>query len=111
MSRTDKTAPFWVKLQRGDIASIEVHDHRRGACDIDDHDGGYRPRRCHREFLYTGTNVCCCPMCHGREYPDRSVSVAAASAASNDERIVRCRRRQTGKRKRPNGSQPGGAVG
>lgn len=61
-----------MQLQRGDLASIEVHDHDRGRCDINDHDRGYRPRRCHREFQYTGTNVCCCRMCHSSDYPDRT---------------------------------------
>jgi hypothetical protein len=68
MSKTDKTAPFWVKMMRGDIASAEVHDHADGICDMPDRTarpGGTSVRGCRRVFVYTGTNVCCCAMCHG----------------------------------------------
>lgn len=70
MSRTDKTAPFWVKLMRGDLASEEVHDHCEGPCDLPAHDvvdSWVRPHKttCHRTFTYTGVHVCCCKFCHG----------------------------------------------
>ncbi|MBU8832902.1 hypothetical protein [Mycolicibacterium goodii] len=68
MSKTDKTTPFWVKLMRGDIASVEVHDHTDGTCDMPDAatpSGWTKHQGCHRAFVYTGTRVCCCPLCHG----------------------------------------------
>lgn len=69
MSRTDKTKPFTVKLRDGDLHWIERHIHDEGRCTLpatDAHDAfEYAPGRCWREFEYTGTQVCCCPMCHG----------------------------------------------
>jgi hypothetical protein len=75
LSRTDKTKPFWVKLAHGDLAVIELHDHRAGSCDLPAHIDrrwGRKTRGCRYEFHYTGTRVCCCPMCHSTNYPDRS---------------------------------------
>ncbi len=42
MSKTDKTAPYWVKLKRE--AKKIRHDHRRGYCDLDQYDERH-PRR------------------------------------------------------------------
>ncbi|KAA1248224.1 hypothetical protein F0Q45_21760 [Mycobacterium simiae] len=76
MSRTDKTKPMWVKLAHRDVAVVEKHDHRAGPCDLPDpfdHVAFTRlTTRCRREFLDTGTRVCCCPMCHAWDYPDRT---------------------------------------
>jgi hypothetical protein len=75
MSRTDKTKPFWVKLAHGDLQVIQAHDHRDGRCDLPaDVDAHWwaRGRVCNYEFHFTGTMTCCCPMCHAREYPDRT---------------------------------------
>lgn len=70
MSKTDKTAPFWVKLMRGDLHTEELHDHCDGPCDMPDRDDkrgwGYQNKtRCCRVFSYTGVHVCCCRYCHG----------------------------------------------
>jgi hypothetical protein len=76
LSRTDKTKPFWVKLAHGDLAVVEKHDHTDGhQCDLPDPFDAFAFHRltthCRREFFDTGTRVCCCPMCHGAEWPDR----------------------------------------
>lgn len=72
MSKTDKTNPLWLKLMHGDLAWEEVHNHEDGPCDLsgpDDLDSyGWctgSGRRCYRTFVYTGTRICCCSMCHG----------------------------------------------
>ena len=36
MSKTDKTAPFWVQAKRN--CKVVYHDHRRGYCDLDQFD-------------------------------------------------------------------------
>jgi len=78
MSRTDKTKPFWVKLAHGDLAAVEVHDHSHGVCDLPDPLDEFAfsrlTTRCRREFVYRGTNACCCRMCRGIDYPDRTES-------------------------------------
>lgn len=67
MSRTDKTKPFWVKLMHGDLAVRECHDHTDGVCDLPPIQDAaafiYVSTQCRRQFVYTGTNVCCCPIC------------------------------------------------
>lgn len=69
MSKTDKTKPFWVKLMHGDLATEELHNHTEGTCDLPPVEDAtaftYRTTRCRRGFVYTGTHVCCCPVCHG----------------------------------------------
>ncbi|AON96918.1 hypothetical protein BI081_gp189 [Mycobacterium phage Tonenili] len=72
MSRTDKTKPLHVKLAHGDLAWQEVHDHTDGPCDLprprDLDSYGWTSssgRRCYRTFVYTGTHICCCSLCHG----------------------------------------------
>lgn len=69
MSRTDKTKPFWVKLAHGDLCAIEQHDHTDGRCDLppitDATAFVYGTTQCRRDFQYTGTNTCCCPLCRG----------------------------------------------
>lgn len=71
MSRTDKTNPFWVKLDRGDLASDEWHDHSHGTCDLPERwlDQFTGKTRCRREFRFTGIRTCCCPLCHAWDYP------------------------------------------
>lgn len=71
MSRTDKTAPLRVKLRRGDLATVEYHDHRDGTCDLkaDPARVKFFATGCCRTFRYTGTSVCCCKMCHAVEPP------------------------------------------
>lgn len=70
MSKTDKTAPFWVKEMRGDLATEEVHYHIDGPCDLPDRrtEAAWvwpRVTRCYHTFVYTGVHVCCCKHCHG----------------------------------------------
>lgn len=67
MSKTDKTKPFWVKMKDGDLAWRESHDHREGPCDLPNEiDADYwHNTRCRYEWVFDGTHVCCCPMCHG----------------------------------------------
>lgn len=76
MSRTDKTKPFWVKLAHGDLKTVEVHNHTDGRCDLPRARQGaaftYGTTQCRRRFVYTGIRTCCCPMCHGLDYPDRT---------------------------------------
>lgn len=71
MSKTDKTKPFWVKLMHGDLDVEELHDHTEGLCDLPDRNSpegywhGLIAPNCRRVFVYTGTHVCCCKLCHG----------------------------------------------
>lgn len=71
MSRTDKTAPYSVKLQRGDLATHEYHDHRNGVCELaaDPRRVEFTPGGCYLVLHYTGTQVCSCRMCHAHEPP------------------------------------------
>ncbi len=71
MSRTDKTAPFWVRLRHGTLEVVEQHNHAQGPCDLPPQIGRrwWKPgRRCNYEFRYTGTMTCCCRMCHAHDY-------------------------------------------
>ena len=100
MSRTDKTAPFWVKLMRGDLASQEFHNHADGVCDLPPVDHAtawdWSASTCHRSFVYTGIHTCCCKLCH-----------------SSDEYMTRPqkRRRMEGKRLCRNWEQEYGHYG
>jgi hypothetical protein len=77
MSRTDKSTPWWVKIQRSPAKySVEVHDHRSGECDLPELpiDKKYWERqgtRCSwgfsQELLFGRGSGCPCWMCHGRE--------------------------------------------
>ena len=55
MSRTDAHVPLHVRVARGDIARVEVHDHTDGVCDLPDpcdHDALWRERgHCHLTWL------------------------------------------------------------
>ena len=70
MSKTDKTKPCRIKLAHGDLDWREIHDHTTGPCDLGPVDDveSYRwtaasGQRCWRNFVYTGTRVCCCKAC------------------------------------------------
>ena|SRR5215211_7696615 len=58
MSRTDKTNPYWVKLEQEPSSRVEHHDHRRGVCDIDEYDPkhnqyiSYWHNHCHYKLRY-----------------------------------------------------------
>ncbi|WP_284976293.1 hypothetical protein [Arthrobacter sp. efr-133-TYG-104] len=78
MSRTEKTQPFRIRLWDGTLHRLAVHDHRDGICDlpttiqgdleqVEDKDGLMARWSCHWEFQYTGTNTCCCPLCHNAD--------------------------------------------
>lgn len=71
MSRTDTHAPFRVRIARGDLTAIAAHDHIGGACDLParDHIDHSWPHQtdCRREWVYGGSNVCSCELCHEGE--------------------------------------------
>jgi hypothetical protein len=86
MSRTDKTAPFWVRLRRGTLEVVEQHNRAQGPCDLPPQIGrGWWKlgRRCNYEFRYTGTMACCCRVCHAHDYPRTERSVSATNAGNN----------------------------
>lgn len=68
MSRTDAHAPFHVRLARGDVPRVEVHDHVDGVCDLPDpydRDALWQGRgHCHWTWLWDGHGLCPCEMCH-----------------------------------------------
>lgn len=67
MSRTDAHAPLNVRLARRDLAAEPFHAHGcRGDCDLPAVPGGaWRDSRCRWIFVFTGTYICSCHMCHG----------------------------------------------
>lgn len=69
MSRTDARVPLHVRVARGDIARVEVHDHTDGVCDLPDpHDpDALWPERghCHWTWLWDGRGLCPGELCHG----------------------------------------------
>lgn len=71
MSRTDRTAPYAVKLRRGDLATQEYHDHRNGECELtaDPQRVEFTVGGCYLMLHYSGRQVCCCTMCHAHEPP------------------------------------------
>jgi hypothetical protein len=73
MSRTDAHTPRRVRVARREIAVRAVHRCAGGECDLPALDPGWtigRIGRCYWEFVYTGTNVCSCWMCHWRHRPE-----------------------------------------
>jgi hypothetical protein len=94
MSRTDKTKPFWVKLAHGDLKAVEAHDHTDGCCDLPDpYDRfafGRLTTQCRRQFVYTGTETCCCRMCHSSDYPDRTEPQRRRRERRRARRQLRC---------------------
>jgi hypothetical protein len=74
VSRTDAHTPYRVRVARREIAVRAVH---RCAgldeCDLPGLSSAWtigRIGRCYREFTFTGTNVCCCWMCHWHWRPE-----------------------------------------
>lgn len=69
MSRTYKTAPLRVRLANGYVESEPFHRHvERGVeCDLterpDPHWSSGRDKTCFWHYVYTGENLCGCPMC------------------------------------------------
>lgn len=75
MSRTDAHTPYRVRVARREIAVRAVHTCGGLDCDLSAIDPGWsigRVGSCHWEFVYTGTNVCSCWMCHEQHRPERS---------------------------------------
>jgi hypothetical protein len=68
VSHTDAHAPFRVRVARREVAVRAVHRCAGRDCDLPDLDPGWADARssCRWEFVYTGTNVCSCWMCHWR---------------------------------------------
>ena len=69
MSRTYAHVPLHVRVARGDIARLAVHDHTDGVCDLSDprdRDALWRERgHCHWTWLWDGRGLCPCELCHG----------------------------------------------
>lgn len=68
MSHTDAHVPFRVRIARGDLTAIAVHDHTDGACDLParshiEH-SWLNQTACRWQWVYDGTNVCSCELCH-----------------------------------------------
>lgn len=64
MSRTDAHAPLHVRVARREISVDAVHFCGGAECDLPDRGTGTRSR-CHWQFVFTGTGICSCWMCHG----------------------------------------------
>jgi hypothetical protein len=69
MSRTDAHAPLRVRVARREITVLPVHYCGDRDCDLPYRITGLATR-CHWQFLYTGTNVCSCWMCHEHRRPE-----------------------------------------
>ncbi|GAA5153421.1 hypothetical protein GCM10025768_23060 [Microbacterium pseudoresistens] len=88
MSRTDAHVPVPVRIVRGDLAAVADHNHATGECDLPPRGHGVgdwrATTRCRWIFLFTGTFVCPCEMCHAggahRAERRRSRHDTAASA-------------------------------
>lgn len=71
MSRTDKTRPYWVKLQEH---PVEHHDHRDGVCDLASgrataRDHGWKRGKCYIDADWTRSEFRCgCSMCDADAY-------------------------------------------
>lgn len=77
MSRTDAHAPFDVRVARREISVVPVHRCAGRECDLPDR-STCRVGRCYWAFMFTGTNVCSCWMCHWHHRPqDRRSAVRA----------------------------------
>ena len=72
MSRTDKTAPFWVRLRHGTLEVVEQHNHSQGPCDLPPQIGHGRwklePQMQLRVPIHRHYD-CCCRICHAHDYP------------------------------------------
>jgi hypothetical protein len=97
MSKTDKTKPFHIKLAHRDLAWEEVHNHTEGPCDLapesdlDSYEwSSTSGRRCYRAFVYTGTHICCCSLCHSSDEsetrPQKKRRISGRRACRNWER-------------------------
>ena len=72
MSRTRAHAPIHVRVARRELAAEANHNHTTGLCDLPAREHAvrnWRPAtRCYWRFVYTGTPVCSCELCHaGRQ--------------------------------------------
>lgn len=73
MSRTDAHTPYRVRVARREIAVRAVHRCADRECDLPDFDPDWtigRIRCCYWEFVYTGTSICSCWMCHWHHRPE-----------------------------------------
>jgi hypothetical protein len=72
LSRTDSHVPLYVRLARRDLTCRETHDHRTGKpCDLPADPQAARTR-CSWEFVYTGTAICPCELCHAGAHRRRA---------------------------------------
>jgi len=69
VSRTDAHVPLRVRVARGDIGRVEVHDHTDGVCELPgafELDALSEGRgHCRWAWRWDGHAVCSCWMCHG----------------------------------------------
>lgn len=72
VSRTDKTRPWRVKVhEQPAVSSVEVHDHREGACTLPPADPGAEVQwtGCHwapsTALTCSGEGRCGCELCQG----------------------------------------------
>lgn len=82
MSRTDAHAPFHIRVVRREISVVAVHRCAGGDCDLPALVPGWPDRggdRCRWEFAFTGTNVCCCWMCHWCSRPEQPRAAVRAA--------------------------------
>ena len=75
MSRTDAHTPFRVRVARREVTVRAVHRCAGRVCDLPALDADWSTTgsigRCYWEFDFTGTNVCCCWMCHWLRRPEQ----------------------------------------
>lgn len=73
MSRTDAHTPYRVRIARREVAVRAVHRCAGRTCDLPALSPDWSIGRigcCYHEFVYTGTNVCSCWMCHWKSRPE-----------------------------------------
>ncbi len=92
MSRTYKTDPFRVKLNKPECSKLKVvedHDHRFGLeCDLPENPLHEGFTRCTWEWEWNGINLCCCHGCSKGAYEkplNRRERTKAKSYARNFE--------------------------
>ncbi|MGV0675711.1 hypothetical protein ABQE62_05895 [Mycolicibacterium fortuitum] len=81
MSRTDAHTPYRVRVARREVSVVPVHRCAGSVCDLPDLDPAWtigRIGRCYWEFVFTGTEVCSCWMCHWHHRPEQRRSTLRA---------------------------------
>lgn len=71
MSRTYKTDPLRVKLNKPECSKLKViedHNHISGKCDLPENPLHEGYTRCTWEYDWNGINICCCNLCSKYAY-------------------------------------------